>query len=233
MRLFSQRSFPKDLIFFSQVSVTPWISRVSKHEFPRLTKSILYIHGFCAFEQKSFQKRNTYSLLTQLNGLSCFKGMESDPSNCCLLIHWEGAQVGLEEFREVASLPCCLLTEEQMQVWGCRPGGNLMCLLSSKSDVPVLFKKAKAVFPCNEQPFFFLVPWPGIEPQTLAVRAQSPNLWTTREFPRALSSVPENPTFSFFSGIIHDLRFPLVSLSLVYASTTAQLFSPPHSYWSG
>ena len=27
-----------------------------------------------------------------------------------------------------------------------------------------------------------LVPWPGIEPVPLAVRAQSPNRWTTREF---------------------------------------------------
>ena len=107
--------------------MTPWISRVSKHEFPRLTKSILYIHGFCAFEQKSFQKCNTYSLLTQLNGVSCFKGIESDPGNCCLLIPWEGAQVGLEEFQEVASLPRCLLTKEQMEVWDCRSGGNLMC----------------------------------------------------------------------------------------------------------
>ena len=71
------------------------------------------------------------------------------------LLPWEGAQVGLEEFQEVASLPRCLLTKEQMEVWDCRSGGNLMCLLSSKSDVPVLFKKAKAVFPCNEQHFFF------------------------------------------------------------------------------
>ena len=59
----SQRSFPEDFIFFSQLSVTPWISRVSKHELPRLTKLILYIHGFCAFEQISFQKHNTCSLL--------------------------------------------------------------------------------------------------------------------------------------------------------------------------
>ena len=29
-----------------------------------------------------------------------------------------------------------------------------------------------------------LVPWPGIEPGPRAVKAQSPNHWTTREFPR-------------------------------------------------
>ena len=90
--------------------------------------------------------------------------------------------------------------------------------------MPVLFKKAKAVFPCNEQHFFFfLVSRPGIEPQTLAVKAQSPNVWTTREFPRALSSVPENRTFSFFSAVI--LRFSAgipVSCLCLYHSASLQ-----------
>ena len=122
-----------------------------------------------------------------------------------------------------------------------RANGGVGLQIWRQFNVPALFKKwcacslqkGKSSLSLQWTTLFFLVPWPRIEPQTLAVRAQSPNLWTTREFPRALSSVPENPTFSFFSAIIHDLRFPLVSLSLVYASTAAQLFSPPHSYWSG
>ena len=31
-----------------------------------------------------------------------------------------------------------------------------------------------------------LVPWPGIEPRPPAVKAQGPNHWTTREFPRVV-----------------------------------------------
>ena len=30
------------------------------------------------------------------------------------------------------------------------------------------------------------IPWPGIEPTPLAVRALSPNQWTTREFPKLI-----------------------------------------------
>ena len=56
-----------------------------------------------------------------------------------------------------------------------------------------------SIYPCSVFPSFFffffffchspqwlvgiLVPWPGIEPATSAVRAQSPNHWTSREFP--------------------------------------------------
>ena len=29
-----------------------------------------------------------------------------------------------------------------------------------------------------------LVPWPGVEPVPSAMKAQSPNHWTTREFPK-------------------------------------------------
>ena len=34
-----------------------------------------------------------------------------------------------------------------------------------------------------------LVPWPGIEPLTPAVNAQSPNHWTAREFPLSIISI--------------------------------------------
>ena len=36
----------------------------------------------------------------------------------------------------------------------------------------------------------FLVPQPGIEPVPLAVRAQSPNPWATREFPWISNKLP-------------------------------------------
>lgn len=112
---------------------------------------ILYIHIFCAFEHKSFQKHSTRFVLIQLNGLLCFEGMGSDPSNCCGLVPWEGAQVGSEELQALACFPLCLLTEVQRQVWGCRPGGNLMRLLPSKSNV----LQAEAVFPHDAQHLFF------------------------------------------------------------------------------
>ena len=118
--------------------------------------SILYTHIFCAFEQKSFQKHNACFVLTQLNGLLCFEGMRSDPSNCCQLIPCEGAPVGSEELQALACFPLCLLTEMQRQVWGCRPGGNLMRPLPSKSNV----LQAEAVFPHNAQHFFFFLPAP-------------------------------------------------------------------------
>ena len=35
-----------------------------------------------------------------------------------------------------------------------------------------------------------LVPWPGIEPGNSAVKARSPNHWTTREFPLTKSLDP-------------------------------------------
>ena len=37
---------------------------------------------------------------------------------------------------------------------------------------------------------WILVPWPGIEPAYSAVKAQSPNHWTTREFPLVLNHTP-------------------------------------------
>ena len=34
-----------------------------------------------------------------------------------------------------------------------------------------------------------LIPQPGIEPKLPAVEAQSPNHWTTREFPQIVNSI--------------------------------------------
>ena len=39
-------------------------------------------------------------------------------------------------------------------------------------------------WPC-QVPCGILVPWPGVEPRPTAVKASSPNLWTTRELPKA------------------------------------------------
>ena len=160
---------------------------------------------------------------TQLNGLSCFEGMESDPGNCCLLIPWEGAQVGLEEFQAVASLPCCLLNKEQTQVWDCIPRGNLMCLLSSKSslqNVICLFssKRQKQSFPAmNNRPW----QWKH------RVLTSGPPGNSQKHFLQYQKTAP----FPFSLPL--SLDFPLVSLSLAYASTAAHHFSPPHSYWRG
>ena len=55
-----------------------------------------------------------------------------------------------------------------------------------------------------------IVPWPGIEPGPSAVRARSPNHWTTREFPnrlyffRAVWGLQKNLTE--FSGSPHTLN---------------------------
>ena len=38
-----------------------------------------------------------------------------------------------------------------------------------------------------------LVPWPGIEPMSSTVKTQSPNQWTTREFPKIEFNVKSKP----------------------------------------
>ena len=83
----------------------------------------------------------------------------------------------------------------------------------------------------NNKGFFFfffgpetcriLVPQPGIEPRHLAVKARSPNPWTTREFPT------KDYFLSYFTLIVGQwwVRRPcsmLFSLSLCFSS-----YSPP------
>ena len=48
---------------------------------------------------------------------------------------------------------------------------------------PVLDKSLCNFFLPHRVARGILVPWPGVEPETSAVKAQSPNHWSTREFP--------------------------------------------------
>ena len=51
-----------------------------------------------------------------------------------------------------------------------------------------------------------LVPWPGIEPRPLAVKARSPNHWTAREFPCGRSFVANKWKVKLnVIAIIHNL----------------------------
>ena len=83
--------------------------------------------------------------------------------------------------------------------------GSLMWLLASQSEAErknlatFVFSdcSGKLVCECRWSCFLFflpccmtcgiLVPWPGIEPGPSAVRVQSPNHWTAREFSRCFS----------------------------------------------
>ena len=74
-----------------------------------------------------------------------------------------------------------------------------------------------------------LVPWPGVEPGPMAVKAPSPNHWTTREFPQILfwllishrikSRVPQ-------ACKAHDL------LTLVSLTSVPAIFHWIHSAWA-
>ena len=67
-----------------------------------------------------------------------------------------------------------------------------------------------------------LIPWPGIEPGSLAMKAQNPNHWTAREFP---------PNYSF------NLHFPndwscwasfqvLIGHLNIFVEMSVQIFCP-------
>ena len=85
-----------------------------------------------------------------------------------------------------------------------------------------------------------LVPWPGIEPGPLAVEAQSPNHWTTREFPGSHSFEGYKPTVSPFAWQSNKailFFFTQNSDSEIQFGTSAQrpsfgiiLYPPSHSW---
>ena len=96
-----------------------------------------------------------------------------------------------------------------------------------------------------------LVPWPGIEPvpwHSLAVKAQSPNHWTAREFPRIhifltkvfITGWDGSLHYPFFKGLQENWMdsldwavHPRLDLSLPGAPTTDLLVSRPriHEYY--
>ena len=55
-----------------------------------------------------------------------------------------------------------------------------------------------------------VVPWPGIELEPLAVKAQNPNHWTTREFPMEFFK-----SSSFFSHIVNYIFFLVIILKIL------------------
>ena len=69
-----------------------------------------------------------------------------------------------------------------------------------------------------------LVPWPGMEPVASAVKALSPNLWTTKEFPTSLSVFPHHlpPSGNHYSNFCSSesvfFKIPRVSDIIQYLS---------------
>ena len=85
---------------------------------------------------------------------------------------------------------------------------------------------------CTDLFFFFLwggaclaacgilVPQPGIEPGPLALRAQSPNHWTAREFPDTVFLIPTlpatHPSFKARNGLYSSSGLPSTGNNLHY-----------------
>ena len=61
-----------------------------------------------------------------------------------------------------------------------------------------------------------LVPRPGIEPGPSAVRAQSPNDWTTREFPHYILKTSKKAKSCYHKGKMYYWTFLYLSCDLVF-----------------
>ena len=71
-----------------------------------------------------------------------------------------------------------------------------------------------------------LVPWLGVEPMSSTVKTQSPNQWTTREFPRIEFNVKSKPNPSTIWSCL-AISLPSYSLSSSPVNTKRVLSSGP------
>ena len=74
--------------------------------------------------------------------------------------------------------------------WGCRVQHDLATEQHATCQliIPIVYRTStiqlpKCIYQLHHMAHGFLVPKPRIEPRPLAVKALSPNHWTTREFP--------------------------------------------------